>query len=196
MVRLATRQTSPRDAGLEIGEPDAALLVRYVAGERQAAGELAELYWPRMRRWAWLEVRDHALAEDACQEALIRMIRFCGRYDPARPFGAWLRTLVRNAARDQRPALGRIVEGVRDALSLERQVDLRRAASRVDAVLDALSPRQRHLVDLCLRQGLPIHEAAELLEIAPATARVHLHQARKRLAEHLGTELRAILEEV
>lgn len=197
LARMQPPDTSPsgHDPGLEIPQPDAELLTRFVAGDREAAGRLAEAYWPRMRRWAWLELRDAQLAEDACQEALIRMIRFCARYDVHRPFAAWLRTLVRNAARDQRPVLGRVVEIVRQVLPLERATDLKRAGDRVDAALESLSPRQRHLVDLCLRQGLPVVEAAELLEIAPSTARVHLHNARKRLADLLGAELHHLVRE-
>lgn len=193
---LMSREPQPRDRGFEIPEPDGALLQRFASGDREAARTLAERYWPRMRRWAWIELRDASLAEDAVQEALVRMLRFSDRYDPRRPFAPWLRTLVRNAARDQRPVLRRALDQVRQVLSLERATDLKRAGDRVEAALDVLSPRQRHLVDLCLGQGLPVVQAAELLEIAPATARVHLHNARTRLAAVLGDELRALIEEV
>lgn len=195
----------PSDADAVPGgtEPDLdpELLAGFVAGDRGALRRVAEHYWRPMRRWAWLELRDEQLAEDAVQEALVRILRFHGRYDPRRPLGTWLRTIVRHAARDQRPMHRRVIDFVRTTLrspepTPDRQLELVRALDRVDAALEALSPRQRHLMDLCIRQNLSVQEAAAHLDITPSTARVHLHQARQRLKAKLGADFVTQLEEV
>ena len=50
---------------------------------------------------------------------------------------------------------------------------------------DALSERQREVVDLVDLQGYRAAEAAELMGIAPGTARATLFQARKALRTQL-----------
>ena len=65
---------------------------------------------------------------------------------------------------------------------------------RDDAVLAAvraLPPAQRAAVVLFYFEDRPVSEIAEILDCSPATAKVHLHRARKKLAEFLGEEVLA-----
>jgi RNA polymerase sigma-70 factor, ECF subfamily len=48
---------------------------------------------------------------------------------------------------------------------------------------------QRAAVVLCYFEDLPLSEIADILRCSDATVRVHLHRARKRLAELLGEEV-------
>lgn len=48
---------------------------------------------------------------------------------------------------------------------------------------------QRTAVVLFYFEDRPVAEIADLLGCAPATARVHLHKARRRLAATLGGEV-------
>lgn len=48
---------------------------------------------------------------------------------------------------------------------------------------------QRAAVVLCYFEDLPLSEIANILRCSDATVRVHLHRARKRLAELLGEEV-------
>jgi RNA polymerase sigma-70 factor (ECF subfamily) len=52
-------------------------------------------------------------------------------------------------------------------------------------LLRSLSPMQRGVVALGVMADLPVDEVADRLGCRPATARVHLHRARTRLAELL-----------
>ena len=56
------------------------------------------------------------------------------------------------------------------------------------ASLQQLSPTQRAAVVLHYFDDLPVAEVAEALGCKPATASVHLHRARARLAELLGEQ--------
>ena len=61
--------------------------------------------------------------------------------------------------------------------------------SEHEAVWEAVAslPRQqRAVVALHYLEDRPIEEIAEMLEIAPSTARVHLHRARHALRERLA----------
>lgn len=43
---------------------------------------------------------DHALAEDAVQEAFLRVVRRRDRYLPAKPFSSWFYAILRNLCTD------------------------------------------------------------------------------------------------
>ncbi len=176
-------------------DPDPQLLADAVGGDRAAQGAVARLYYPRMRRWALLETRDPALAEDAVQDALVRWVRFAHTYRSSQPFTPWMRTLVRNSARDRLAKTPRR-RGILALLPWNRppsrarlpdhSLDLSRSARRVLDLLGQLTPRQRELVDLCDLQGLSAANAARQLGLKPGTARVHLHEGRKHLKTLLG----------
>ncbi|MCA9491616.1 MAG: sigma-70 family RNA polymerase sigma factor [Myxococcales bacterium] len=168
-------------------EPDPAELRAACGGDRQALGRIAATWWPTMRRWALIETGDPVTAEDASQDALVRLVRYAHTYDPSRPFATWLRALVRHAARDRRPRPA--PEPVAEPRpSVERRLDLVRGASLAVEAFTMLSPRQRALLELCDREGLTPAEAAAELGIDPATARVHLHRARHALRARLTAD--------
>lgn len=54
---------------------------------------------------------------------------------------------------------------------------------------EALPKKQRAAVVLHYLEDLPVAAIADILECAPATAKVHLHRGRKALAERLGQPL-------
>lgn len=169
-----------------IDEADA-LLRRAAQGDAAALEQVARSWYAHMRRWARIEVGDRALAEDAVQEALVRMIRHIDRYDPSRPFAPWLRTIVRNCCRSAgaqqaRHAHTALAEHHLSVLPrAEQRIDARSAQDRALALFDQLTPREREVLQLCTADGMSAAEAARALGIAPATARVLLHRARKTL---------------
>jgi RNA polymerase sigma-70 factor, ECF subfamily len=171
-------------------------------GDREALGALAAVVWPWVRRWAFLELRDPAMAEDGAQEALVRMIRHLGSWSPDRPFAPWLHAIVRNAARDLRARQSDVSEADERGAEnrLDQALDLRRTAAIALAAFDRCSPRQRQLLDLCDRQGHTPIEAARILGIAPGTARALLHQGRTTIRAELmrdsGNEVLAMLKGV
>jgi RNA polymerase sigma-70 factor (ECF subfamily) len=124
-------------------------------------------------------------AEEIAQEALLRAHREwdrIARYDKP---GAWVRRVAINLATSSRRRL-----------SSEHRALLRVAARRqldapppdVDefwALVRRLPPRQAAAVALHYLDDLSIAEIADALECAEGTAKAHLHQARRTLAEHL-----------
>ena len=166
-------------------------LRRATHGDRDALRRVLDTWWPRMRRWALLDSGDPNAAEDALQEAVVRVLRFVERFDAERPFGPWLRTIVRNACRDERARRGRSEETVEedahgaDHPSPEHRIDLSRAASAAVAAFAGLSPRQREIVDLVDRQGLTPIEAAAALGLSAGAVRSQLFDARRALRSRL-----------
>jgi RNA polymerase sigma factor (sigma-70 family) len=175
-----------------VEDDDETLAQRAATGESSAVDALLARVWPEVRRVALVEVGDPVLAEDAVQEALVRLLRFTSRFDPTRAFRPWLRTLVRNTCVDVLRRQGRPGEALSEASTgaphPDRGIDLRRAARRAEVALGALTPRQRDVWLRCEHDGTSVAEVAEALHIAPATVRVLLHQARRTLRLRLLTD--------
>ena len=73
---------------------DAEIIERCLAGDERAYRELVERYQRRVYSLALRMVRQAEDAEDMTQETFVRMFRALDRYDPARPFAAWLFTIA------------------------------------------------------------------------------------------------------
>src|SRR5262244_92470 len=77
-----------------MSQPEAGLVRRCLAGDEKAYRELVEMYQPQVYSLALRMVRRAEDAEDLTQETFVRMFRALERYDPTRPFGAWIVTIA------------------------------------------------------------------------------------------------------
>ncbi len=140
-------------------------------------------------------LRDRDEAEDATQDAFLRLWRHRDTVDPER-VEAWLvrvahnlcidRSRRRRSARDYlaRPEAKRTVEEAAEAARAngpdhELQRDQTRAML-LDA-MDGLGAETRSAVLMHYFQGLRIEEIAGILELKTSTVKVRLHRARKAL---------------
>lgn len=96
---LPVARTTPAGAtGLET------LLARIAEGDRRAFRQLYDQAAGRMLASARRILGDTALAEDAVQDAFLRIWRSAAKFDPARGVAlAWMGRIVRNAAFDRLP---------------------------------------------------------------------------------------------
>jgi RNA polymerase sigma factor (sigma-70 family) len=135
----------------------------------------------RIARTAYLIVGDRRIAEEIAQEAFARAWARWKRVSQHDRPGAWVQTVaVRLALR----AKTRATKGAELETIAGRPLFADSDESMVDLVelLRALSPMQRAAIALGVLEDLPADEVAERLGCRPATARVHLHRARQRLA--------------
>jgi RNA polymerase sigma-70 factor (ECF subfamily) len=156
------------------------LVDRAKEGDREAYGELVELMWSRLVALARTILAGDDEAEDLVQEALVHAWSRLRSLRQAEKFPAWIRRIVarRCLAHGRRRRLpAETVPAVPAPSPLER-IDVAR-------VLRRLAPRQRAVVYLTLVEGHSATEAAAMLGILPATARVHRHRALARLRAEL-----------
>ena len=59
-----------------------------------------------------------------------------------------------------------------------------------------LPNRQREVFDLADLQGIPLTEIAEMLQMSPITARVHLHRARAAIRSRILASDPALVEDL
>jgi len=81
-------------------ELDSELLRLFVQGDRDAFESLFRQFEVEVYRWILRIVRDASAAEDVLVDAFWRAYRARARFDPSRNFGAWMRRIATNAARD------------------------------------------------------------------------------------------------
>jgi RNA polymerase sigma-70 factor, ECF subfamily len=148
----------------------------------------------RVYRWALVRTGDPDDADDVAQEVAVALHRRLGQFAGRARFGTWLYRLAANAAAElhRHGSRRRAVHGLAAAESPSAALDARidgladrDAAEAVRGFFTALPERQRELMDLVDVQGYTAAEAAEMLQIEPATARTHLFRARRTLRARL-----------
>lgn len=143
----------------------------------------------RAYRAAWLILRDQHLAEDAVQEAFLRVWRFRDALPVGEAIRPWLYRVVVNTSismwRKERPRVEK-----ESAAQVEPA-----AQDPLDRVLvaDALGTLPEHLrIPVVLRYwvGLSEKEIATAIQRRPGTVKSRLHEARARLSDGLREEAR------
>lgn len=137
-------------------------------------------------------------ADDATQEALIKIVRNLPRFDGRSSFGTWAYRIATNAALDElrkrkrRPSLTMVRDDDSGEVRLEPVDDL--AGRRVEAIADRLAIDSA-LADLpedfraavVLRDvgDLDYAEIAEVLDVAVGTVKSRIARGRRMLADGL-----------
>lgn len=144
-------------------------------------------------RFVARRVDDPHWAADLTTDIFMAAVDAAPSYQPSRgtPTG-WLYGIARNVLADQvrrrareRAALQR--SGGRrhlesDALArIEERIDAERELRNVYRALAELPERDRRVIELVAVDGLTITDAAAVLGVKPATARVRLHRSRARV---------------
>jgi len=158
-------------------------IVRAVPDSEAAFTDFFRSEYPGLVRTLYLVVYDRELARDIAQDAFVQLFarwRRISHYD--RP-EAWVRRVgIRMALRASKR------ERIRPRLELELDFATMPKPIDVDVVraVEQLPASQRAAVALFYLEDRPVSEVAEVLACSDVTAKVHLHRARKRLAELLG----------
>lgn len=162
------------------------------AGDEAQLGRWYALEFPVVRRLCLGFLADGAEADDAAQEALLRLRRGLASFDPARAYPAWRNSVVANLCRDRlrqaerrrRREQGHARPEAQPAAGAQRleqqefEADLCRA-------LALLSPREREVFVLIDLEELEAAAAAEQLGIETSSLRAYLSLARAKLRERL-----------
>ena len=172
-------------------EPDAALVARVAAGDREAFGALVTRYQASVRRVTRAVTGNADDGDDAAQDAFLSALDRLETFDPTRSFGPWLMRIASNAAIDlvRRRA-------VRSAASLEPNVaaagpgpasDAEAAEIRAElaAALAELPERQRVAVTMFDVEGYAHSEIAAVLGVPEGTVRSDVFHARRALRKAL-----------
>ena len=170
------------------------------AGERDAAreryGELVANQQRRAVRIAYQYLRDAHDADEAVQDAFVKVFTHITSYREDLPFEVWFTRILVNACLDLRKSRSRRLRwavpmsatsevapaepAASDPSPEQRLVSSERAAEITTAV-DSLPDRQRTVFTLCHVAEQTTAEVSQALGLSEATVRVHLFRAVRKL---------------
>jgi RNA polymerase sigma-70 factor (ECF subfamily) len=165
-------------------------LLRAIAhGDRRAFGELYDLLAPQLLGVAMRLLRRRDLAEDALQEAFVKIWTNAARYDPSRGAAtAWLVVMVRRCAIDRlrrSPPVGPTLDELTaDEVSQRLSIDPARSFDHAEDIrrcLDGLSEEHRNALLLAYTEGLTHEEIAARLAVPLGTAKSWVRRAALRM---------------
>lgn len=150
-----------------------------------------EMY-PRIWSYVRRMVNDQSECEDAAQESFLRFLRSAPPKLSDADQRSYLYRIATNIVRDSWRARQTQTAWLAEQSDEEPVSELEGAITAsvdINRALDLLSPGQRSLVWLAYVEGYEHKEIAEIVGVKPASVRVLLMRARKRLAELLNEDL-------
>jgi RNA polymerase sigma-70 factor (ECF subfamily) len=157
------------------------LIERARQGDHDAFATLAGTSIARLDAAARLILRDHDLARDAVQEALVRCWRDLPTLRAVERFDSWLHRLLVNACLDLiRRKRRRVIEVELTPTLAPPTADFSVGIVERDALdraLLALEPEWRAIVVMHYYLGMPLPDVAASLGIPLGTAKSRLHRA-------------------
>jgi RNA polymerase sigma-70 factor (ECF subfamily) len=193
------------DGGAERTDGELDLLQRARSGDKGALDRLLSAARPRALAVALKVLRNPDDAEDAVQEALLKIWRYLPRFEGRSSFSTWVHRIVMNAcldllrrqasrpaqAHDEEPGQRPEPEEATTHETPERAFGRAEVGRIVHGALAALSPAHRHALTLRELEEHSYEEIADAAAIPIGTVMSRLHHARKKLTEALTASVAA-----
>ncbi len=179
-----------------------ALLPRIAEGDEGAVKEFVARYgalvWSLVRRWS----PDLSEAEDAVQETFVALWRSASRYDAARATEpGWVAMVTRRRLIDRLRRRQRAIEleplpdNYDEAVDYEPDLDREARVDTARAILRALPPAQRQMLELSLLHGRSHDEIATATGTPLGTVKSHIRRGLQRARALLAATTNGSSEE-
>ena len=172
---------------------------------RERFGGLVAVHQRRASRIAYQYLRDAAEADEAVQDAFVKVFAHIASYREAWPFEVWFTRILINGCLDRRKARARRdrwfvssidatpADEARASAAIaapganpEARLLARERRSRLAAAIERLSGRQRDVFMLCHYGDCTPREVSAITGLNESTVRVHLFRAARKLRGFLG----------
>jgi RNA polymerase sigma-70 factor (ECF subfamily) len=203
LVAGSTNSPQDREASAPTGsKPGAefdALLARAQGGDHEAFAVLMADARPRALAVAVKVLRNPDDAEDAVQDAFLKVWRYLGRFERRSSFSTWIHRIVMNASLDllrrqscrpeahseaEEPGEHRPLEAVEEQTP-EHSLAEAQTGALVRSALATLSPSHQQALTLREFEDRSYEEIAAVSRCPIGTVMSRLHHARRKLAEEL-----------
>jgi RNA polymerase sigma-70 factor, ECF subfamily len=176
--------------------PDATLVHRLLQKDVSAFEQLYDRHSRAIYSLVLRTLQQAGTAEEVVQDVFLQLWRNAAQYDVSRgPFVPWLFTLARNRALDtlrlkserQRRREDQIEElpPMASVPQYEQQLDEKRRAEKVRALMASLSPQQKKAIELAYFEGRSHSEIATALKEPLGTVKSWIRNGLLRLKEEL-----------
>ena len=169
---------------------------------RDRFGELVLLHQRRASRIAYQYLRDASDADEAVQDAFLKVFSHITSYREAWPFEVWFTRILITGCLDRRKARGRrdrwfvggeissADEARASAAALpadpEHRLLSRERRAKIAGAIERLDGRQRTVFMLCHYGDCTPREVSAMTGLNESTVRVHLFRAARKLRGLLG----------
>ncbi len=184
---------------------DEMLMMRFQRGDQAAFTQLVRRHQGPLYNFAFQKLRMQSAAEDAVQEAFVRVVQNAVDFKHEARFTTWVYTITRNLCIDQlrkgalrkhasldQPRAGEDGEGptlgeqtADTRASVERDATGTELKSRMAAAVDALPDEQREVFLMREMSNLPFKEIADITGVPENTVKSRMRYALERLQEAL-----------
>lgn len=170
---------------------------------RDRFGDLVAMHQRRASRIAYQYLRDASDADEAVQDAFVKVFAHITSYRETWPFEVWFTRILINGCLDRRKArarrdrwfVGSEASSADEARVAgagggdgdpERALLARERRARMAAAIDRLDGRQRTVFMLCHYGDCTPREVSAMTGLNESTVRVHLFRAARKLRALLG----------
>ena len=173
-------------------------------GDRGAFAELVDMYKGKLFHLAFRMLGNKQEAEDAVQDAFMRMYEHLGRYDSQHKFSTWIYRIATNLCIDRLRrrkssysldadfSEGDGMDGyslLKSAEPLpEQQLVLSERQQIIAKAMDALPAKYKSAMALKYYQDLSLQEISDILHIPVSTVKTRIHRGRDYLRRKLEKE--------
>lgn len=163
-------------------------------GDREAFGDLYELYLDELYRYVFYRVNHRLDAEDLTEQVFLKAWEKLSHFRGEIPFRSWLYRIARNTVvdhyrtRKQTEPLNEANSPIDPVTPPEAHVLNREETNRIVTVIARLAPLQQDVLLLRFIMGLSAEETAQVLDRSAGSVRVTQHRALKEMQALLQTE--------
>lgn len=184
----ASGRALPIEPGHDVRARIQGAMSRYAEGHRDAFDVVFQLLWPLVREFTLRALASQADADDAAQDALLKVFSRVSTYDPGRDALGWALGIAYYEVLTLRKKSRRLREDGGDALAFmtvtasntaEDELLAKELSAALHAALAQLPTADRELMTAAIRDAGPAVEGAA----SEVTVRKRRQRARERLRE-------------
>lgn len=168
------------------------LVLRSQTGDKKAFDELLKSVQQKLFRYIYRLTGEHALAEDILQEVFIIVYRKLRWLENPKLFRAWAYRIASRETFRRLKIERRWTEQIRDEEILQRissdekeEIYEPELIAKIPGLLAEISPAARAVIVLHYLEEMTLSETAEILDIAPGTAKSRLAYGLESLRKNL-----------
>ncbi len=177
-----------------IEQQESRLTDRACQGDKNAFGDLYEMYLDHIYRYIYYRVSNHHDAEDLTEQVFLKAWEKLPQYSEKVPFKAWIYRIAHNTVidhyrtRKESTALIDDIVLVDEHSDVEKQFLFKEKATQLADILTQLSPLHQHVLALRFINGFSMKEVAQILDRNVGAIRVLQHRALKAAQAFLMAE--------